>query len=55
MKTENPIIWKKEPCLRGECAGDQDRHWWSIPFTATFGLACECYHCGKARKVKIEK
>ncbi len=54
MKTENPIIWKKEPCLRGECKGTHDRHWWSIPFTAPMGLVTECYHCGKTREVHVE-
>ena len=54
MKTENPIIWKKESCFRGECAGDHDKHWWSIPFSAPLGLVCECFHCGKTREVKIK-
>ncbi len=54
MEPEYPIIWKKEPCFRGECKMERTKHWWSIPFSASFGLACECYHCGKIRKVEIE-
>lgn len=50
-----PIIWKKESCLRGECGENRLQHWWSIPFTAAPGLMCECYHCHKTRIVKVEQ
>ncbi len=48
-----PIIWKKEDCFRGECKEDSVKHWWSIPFTASFGLASECFLCGKYKHWKI--
>ena len=51
-KTNDPVIWKKESCLRGECEGERIVHWWSIPFTAPMGLVTECYHCGKTKEVK---
>jgi hypothetical protein len=51
--TEDPIIWKKETCLLGQCKGDRTQHWWSIPFTEPEGLIVECYHCSKTKSVKI--
>ncbi len=54
MEDEYPIIWKKEPCLRGECKSERDRHWWSVPFTAPQGLTTECYHCHKTRRIEVE-
>ena len=51
---EEPIIWKHEGCLRGECKEDRIEHWWSLPFSCAFGLVCECYHCHKTREVKLE-
>ena len=49
-----PIIWKKEDCFRGDCKGDSIKHWWSIPFCATFGLVSECYHCNKFKTMKFK-
>ena len=51
---ENPIIWKKESCLKGECKLDRTLHWWSLPFSEPDGLRCECYHCNKTKIVKVE-
>ena len=51
----NPIIWKDQSCLRGECKDDSIKHWWSIPFTTPEGLTTECYRCHRTRKVEVEK
>ena len=48
-----PIIWKKENCFRGECKNASGSHWWSVPFTAAFGLSVECFKCHEFRKLKI--
>ena len=53
--TKNPVIWKKEDCLVGECKDLHSKHWWSFPFTTPAGLMCECYHCGKTKFIKIEE
>ena len=52
---DEPIIWKKTPCLVGECTEDWTTHWWSVPFTTPGGLATECFHCKKTRFVEVEK
>ncbi len=49
-----PVIWKKESCLRGECSNQHDYHWWSLPFSAAFGLAAECYRCRKLKMITVE-
>jgi len=54
MENKNPRIWKKEPCLKGECKGFNEKHWWSVPFTAVEGLVVECFHCGKFKKINID-
>ena len=54
MEDEYPIIWKKEPCLMGECKGTHASHWWSVPFSAPLGLVCECFWCNKTREVKVK-
>ena len=55
MKVDNPIIWKKENCLVGECTELYDKHWWSIPFSNPEGLVSECHHCGKSKEIKVER
>ncbi len=55
MNGSDPIIWKKTPCAPGDCKGTNIKHWWSIPFTAPQGLTTECFHCGKTRKIEVER
>jgi hypothetical protein len=55
LKNHNPIIWKKEDCIAGECKGESRQHWWSIPFSEPAGLTVQCYHCNKTRRVHVEK
>ena len=52
--TDQPIIWKRENCLTGQCKGLRDKHAWSIPFSVPHGLVTECFHCHKTRKVEVE-
>ena len=53
-RNEYPLIWKKEECLPGECANQSITHWWSKPFTTTYGLVVECFHCGKTKLIHIK-
>lgn len=52
--TANPVIWKRRPCLAGECKGDRTKHWESIPFSTPYGLVTECFHCHKIRHIKLK-
>ena len=54
MKSEKPIIWKKEECLVGQCKNLHDKHWWCVPMCAPQGLMTECFNCRKKRVVEIE-
>lgn len=49
-----PIIWKRESCLNGECKDDITKHAWCLPYCVPSGLAVECLHCHKARRVKVK-
>lgn len=46
------IIWKKEKCLKGECAEGSDSHSWSLPSFVPQGLCSECLKCKKQRIIK---